>query len=111
MRRSGRGPSSTPGRFALGYRNVAMPLIANQMTQFGDLDRPVIDETGIKGNVDFLIEFSPELPAGMTPPPNFDTTGLRFLDALLEQDGLKLISQKAPVDLIRVDHVEYPSPN
>jgi len=104
-------PSSVPGRMALGYRNVAIPLIANQMPGFGQLDKPVIDETGLTGNFDFLIEFTPDLPAGMTPPPNFDTTGPGFLQALSEQDGLKLISQKGPVDVMIVDHVEHPSEN
>jgi uncharacterized protein (TIGR03435 family) len=34
-----------------------------------------------------------------------------FLDALKNQLGLKLDSQKAPVEFILVDHVEHPSAN
>jgi uncharacterized protein (TIGR03435 family) len=104
-------PPSARGRVALGYRNVAMGLIANQMTGFGNLDRPVIDQTGLTGNFDFLIEFTPEPPLGATPPPDFDTSGPTFLEALTEQDGLKLIPRKFPVDVIVVDHVEHPSEN
>jgi uncharacterized protein (TIGR03435 family) len=103
-------PPSTPGRFALGYRNVAMALIANQMTKFGQLDRPLIDQTGLTGNFDFLIEFTPELPPCATPP-DLDTSGPTFLEALREQVGLKLIPQKGPVDVIIVDHMEHSSEN
>ena len=71
----------------------------------------MIDQTGLTGNFDFLMEFTPELPLGVTPPPNFDTSGPTFLEALREQVGLKLIPQKVPVDIIIVDHVEHPTEN
>jgi uncharacterized protein (TIGR03435 family) len=104
-------PPSVPGRFAVGYRNVPLKLIAVQMTLMGGLGRPVIDQTGLTGNFDFLIEFSPERSPGVDPPANLDTTGPTFQQALSEQDGLKLISQKSMVDKIIIDHVEYPSAN
>ena len=104
-------PPSVPGRFAVGYRNVPLKLIALQMTLMGGLGRPVIDQTGLTGNFDFLIEFTPERSAGVDAPTNFDTTGPTFQQALSEQDGLKLISQKSMVDNIIIDHVEYPSAN
>ena len=104
-------PASAPRRIALGYRNVAIALIASQMPGFGNLDRPVVDETGLTGNYDFLLEFTPDLPPGVTPPPDFDASGPTFLDALTEQTGLKLVSQKGPVDVIIVDHVERPTEN
>ena len=88
-----------------------MALIANQMTGFGQLDRPVIDQTGLTGNFDFLIEFTPERPPDAPPPPDLDTSGPTFLEALREQDGLKLIPQKGPVEVVIVDHVEHPSGN
>ena len=104
-------PSSVPGRLALGYRNVPLKLIALQMTGFGGLDRPVLDETGLTGNYDFVLEFIPQLPPDVTPPPDFDTSGPSFQQALASQTGLKLVSQKGPVDVIVVDHIEKPSEN
>ena len=46
---------------------------------------------------------------GAPPPP--DTSGPTIFTALQEQLGLKLESQKGPVDTIVIDHVERPSEN
>ena len=102
---------SGPARIAVGYRDVPMGLIALQMTQMGGLDRPVLDQTGLTGNVDFLLEFTPESPPGAQPSPNADLAGPSFRQALLEQTGLRLISQKGPVDTVFIDHIQRPSSN
>jgi uncharacterized protein (TIGR03435 family) len=34
-----------------------------------------------------------------------------FLEALKEQLGLKLVSEKGPVDVLVIDHIEAPTPN
>jgi uncharacterized protein (TIGR03435 family) len=104
-------PTSVPGRLGVGYRNVSLKLIALQMTGFGGLDRPVLDQTGLAGNYDFVLEFTPQLPPDVTPPPDFDTSGPSFQQALASQTGLKLVPQKGPVDVIVVDHIERPSEN
>jgi uncharacterized protein (TIGR03435 family) len=97
-------PATTPGHIAWGYQNVSVALIASQMPAFGLLDRPVIDQTGLTGNYDFRIEFTPEAPS-------FDATGPTFIEALKEQAGLKLVPEKRPIDIIIVDHVERPTEN
>ena len=97
-------PESVPGRIAVGYRNVPVSLIALQMTAMGGLDRPVVDETGMTGNVDFVLEFSPEREAGQS-------TGPSFREALADQTGLKLVGEKKVVEVILVDHIEYPTAN
>jgi uncharacterized protein (TIGR03435 family) len=104
-------PPSAPGRIASGYRNVPLTLIALQMTLLGGLDRPVVDRTGLTGNFDFAIEFSPEALPGVTPLPDNDNPGPTFRRALLEQTGLKLATEKAPVATIVVDRIERPSVN
>jgi uncharacterized protein (TIGR03435 family) len=43
------------------------------------------------------------------PPP--DAGGPTLLTALQEQLGLKLESEKGPVDVIVIDHIDPPSPN
>ncbi len=79
----------------------------------GNLGRPVVDQTGLTGTCDFAIEFVPELngaiPVGsdFTPDPN----GPTFDQAVREQLGLKLDSQKAPSEFLIIDHVERPSEN
>jgi bla regulator protein blaR1 len=116
-------PASAPGLVAFGYRDAPMSLVALQMPVVGRLDRPVIDKTGLGGKYDLAIEFSRQ--SGSTSPANnlpdasggtpanalADDVGPDFQHALLEQDGLKLISQKDEVEVIVVDHVERSTPN
>jgi uncharacterized protein (TIGR03435 family) len=74
----------------------------------GQLERPVIDRTGLSGNFDFALEWAPE-QAGPDLPP--DPAGPTFLEALKDQLGIKLESQKGPAEVIILDHVEHPSEN
>ena len=103
--------TTMPGRMIPGARNVTMALIATTLSGMGNLGRPVIDQTGLTGKFDFTLEYAPELPPGVTPPPNFDMSGPPFTEALKDQLGLKLDSQKGAVDVWIVDHVEHPSEN
>lgn len=103
-------PGSAPGRLAVGYRDVPLTLIAKQMSAMGGLERPVVDETGLRGNYDFALEFSPQLPPDVMPPPDYNP-GPSFQQALAAQTGLKLVAQKADVEVIVVDHIERPSEN
>jgi uncharacterized protein (TIGR03435 family) len=101
--------SSAPDRRKEGGRDVSISMMGLLFFDFGNLDRPVIDGTGIKGTVDFVIEFSPQ------PPPGLESQGTpsgpAFDVALREQLGLKLVPQKAPFSFLVVDHVERPSAN
>jgi uncharacterized protein (TIGR03435 family) len=108
-------PRSAPGVIALGARNVTMGQIANVLTGPGDLGRPVLDQTGLTGKYDFLLEFAPDRApapgdgaAAATPP---DSAGPGIEQALREQLGLKLVSQKGPVDVLIVDQVEHATQN
>ena len=67
--------------------------------------RIVIDKTGLTGYYDIDLKWTPDedLAAGVLGPS--------LLTALEEQLGLKLVSEKAPIDVIVVDHIETPSPN
>ncbi len=107
-----RMPSSAPGRVRLGARNVAMPLVENDlagMAVFGDVDRPVLGQTGLAGTFDFSFEWTLPLPGPSPSRPS--ESGPTFLEALKDQLGLKLDSQKGPVDVLVIDHVEEPSAN
>jgi uncharacterized protein (TIGR03435 family) len=83
------------------------------------LDRPVIDQTAIKGGYDFDLAFSPEMRgAGPAPPDGpllngapMDTSGPTIFEAIRQQLGLKLERQKGPVDIMVIDHVEKPVEN
>ena len=91
-----------------------MGLLANNIfnPQFG-IDQPVVDQTGLQGRFDFVLE----LPAGMISlgpkPPNPDDLPPEpiFLKALREQLGLKLVRSRGEVRTLIIDHVERPSEN
>ncbi|CAN5459838.1 hypothetical protein BH10ACI4_BH10ACI4_04870 [soil metagenome] len=101
-------PPSEPGRTSFGARDVDLGLLASSLpTQTGMLTvpRPVIDQTGLHGTFDFKMEWLQEFEARP------DATGPTFREALRDQLGLKLESQKGPIDLVIIDHLEQPSAN
>lgn len=67
--------------------------------------RIVMDKTGLTGYYDIDLKWTPDedLAAGASGPTLFT--------ALEEQLGLKLISDKAPVDILVVDRIERPTAN
>jgi len=72
-----------------------------------DLERPVRDETGLKGDFAFTLEWTRglgESDAGPSSRPSLFT-------AVQEQLGLKLESTKGPIEVLVIDHVEKPSEN
>jgi uncharacterized protein (TIGR03435 family) len=79
------------------------------------LGRNVIDKTGLTGNFDFKVEWTPdESQAIQLPrdaPRQTPSDGPSLLGALQEQLGLKLESQKGPVENFVIDRAERPSEN
>jgi uncharacterized protein (TIGR03435 family) len=75
--------------------------------------RPVIDRTGLAGNYEFNMEWTP----GLTAAPTTDGASaaatpddsVSLFTALEEQLGLKLQSSKGPVEVLVIDHVERPT--
>lgn len=81
------------------------------------LDRPVVDQTDIRGKFDFNITFTPDDSQfkGHPPPaPKQAENGNvapGLFEAIQQQLGLKLETKKALVNTIVIDHVEKPSEN
>jgi uncharacterized protein (TIGR03435 family) len=85
------------------------------------LGRPVIDRTGLTGSYDFKLEWTPDPgqsgpfggggPPGADAPPPPDPNGPSLFTAVQEQLGLRLESQKGPVEMLVIDRVEKPSEN
>lgn len=83
----------------------------------------IVDKTGLIGNYDFTLKWTPDdaVPAmaGAGPggpsvggeAPAHEAVGPSLFTALEEQLGLKLESQKGPMDVIVIDHIEKPSEN
>jgi uncharacterized protein (TIGR03435 family) len=82
-------------------RKMSMTDLASILTF--DLKRPVKDETGLKGDFAFTLEWAPGLGESDDGPSLFA--------AIQEQLGLKLASTKGPIEVLVIDHVEKPSEN
>lgn len=71
--------------------------------------RTVVDRTGLSGNWEFDLAFTPEpqsLRPGQSEPPPVDPNGPSLVTALQEQLGLKLESIRGPIEVLVVDRVE-----
>jgi uncharacterized protein (TIGR03435 family) len=101
----------------------AIPLASLAMMLSQQLGRTVLDKTGLKGKYDFTLQWTPDQtqgamlmgpeggrPATDNPPPP-ESSGPSIFTAIQEQLGLKLESQKGPVEILVIDHVEKPSEN
>jgi bla regulator protein blaR1 len=85
--------------------------LANALAR--QVGRPVIDRTGLTGNFDYNLEWSPDLSA--TPAPDVSGApangGVPLVTALQEQLGLKLDSSRGPNQVIVIDHLDHPTPD
>jgi uncharacterized protein (TIGR03435 family) len=96
-------PATAQDRYSFGARDVPMSILATSFSSWGNLGRPVVDATGLKGTWDFVVDFTPD------PRPKYatlDSGGPTFAGALQKQLGLKLEATRAPVEFLVVDHVE-----
>jgi uncharacterized protein (TIGR03435 family) len=107
-----------PGSFNAGAASM------DQLVSFlsGPLGRKVIDKTGITGLYNISLTWSPDPNqqdfTGLPKPPGFpppaqsgENTGPSIFTAIQEQLGLKLESDKGPVESFIIDSVEKPSEN
>ena len=67
------------------------------------MDLPVVNHTGLDGVFNFKLQWTPE---------NAKTAeGVSVFTAIQEQLGLRLRSQKTPVEVLVIDHAEHPTEN
>jgi bla regulator protein blaR1 len=102
------GTSVNQGRIQ-GFAGYISSLVTNLADVVG---RPVVDKTGLTGKYDYVLEWTPDMPAtGLDAPQSVDSPGPTIFTALQEQLGLKLESSKGPVDTYVIDKVDRPSEN
>jgi len=99
------------------FRGATMGGVATQL-QLRVLDRPVIDQTGLKDRYDFTLNWRPDefqfpaVPAARRTAATVNNDGLPDLfTAFQEQLGLKLEATKAPATVLVIDTVSKPSEN
>jgi uncharacterized protein (TIGR03435 family) len=80
----------------------------------GELERPVVDKTGLNGKFDFSLAYSRDGLRQRQPPPGAVATpvddtpsgGPTLFKAVEEQLGRKLESTKDPIDILVIDHID-----
>lgn len=113
------GGASNSGRGSLSVKKGGTAALARMLSL--QLGRTVIDKTNLTGEYDFKLEWAYEpgqggpeafgLPPDPPRPLPVDTNGPSIFTAVQEQLGLRLVSQKGPVETIVIDHAEKPSEN
>jgi uncharacterized protein (TIGR03435 family) len=107
------GTMQGPGSISAG--GITMTRLAELLS--GNVGRTVIDRTGLAGNYELDITYTPDPgqgpPAGPLPPgvqiPNIDPNGPSLVTAIQEQLGLKLDAIRGPVVVTVIDRIERPT--
>lgn len=90
---------TTPPTIILTTHAMTMGEFVNTIAGF--VDRPVLDKTGVAGIFDFRLEYSADRNADNGPS----------IFTAIQQLGLRLESDKGPIEFLVIDHVEKPSEN
>ena len=86
-----------------------MAELARNLT--GRVDRPVVDRTGLTGIYDLVLRWTPDNVQSVAAGAGPSRDGTSIFTALQEQLGLKLESQRAPIEFLIIDKVERPTAN
>jgi uncharacterized protein (TIGR03435 family) len=117
-------PPRVLGDVPCGLQRVSASALrggAMTMTRLADMlsprvERPVQDRTGLTGNFDLEVQWTPEprtiaptdaQPRSILPP--VDPNGPSLFSALEEQLGLKLQPTRGSIDVLVIDSVDYPT--
>lgn len=113
-------PDRTPncatriGIGALFAKAIPMPQLATGLAPL--VSRFTVDKTGLAGSFDVELTWTPDqavpnIASGTSPATGPNPPGPSIFAALQEQLGLKLVSEKGPVAVLVIDHLEEPSAN
>jgi len=106
-------------RNARGYlEGTGVPLSEVVVALGQQLQRPIVDKTGLTGLYDIKLQWTPD-PVGSGPSKRPEEEGARRTDqngvsifaAIEEQLGLRLESTRGPIEVIVIDHAEKPDAN
>ncbi|HTV82131.1 MAG TPA: M56 and DUF3738 domain-containing protein [Acidobacteriaceae bacterium] len=123
---SGKGPGAMMRMQRGGAMSVQM--VSGKMDMLAQIlsrqvNRVVLNRTGLRGTYDFTLTWTPDGSAmlagpGMPPPvpgpgpaPGPDTSGPSIFTALQDELGLKLKSEKGPVEALEVVSASQPTAN
>jgi uncharacterized protein (TIGR03435 family) len=98
--------STSSGRGSVDARKITMDRFAEVLAR--QMDFPVINRTGLEGEFNLELEWTPVRLSTTAEDLEDDPS---IFTAIREQLGLRLVSQKAPVEMLVIDHAEKPSEN
>lgn len=104
-------PTGKRGQWLLATMENIATFISNQIY------KPVIDSTGLKGQYEISLEWTPDTASRPLSPESAvsatsEPSGPSIFTALQEQLGLKLQPKKVTIDILVIDHIEKtPSEN
>ncbi len=106
----GQTSAKSSGLYAVNYQRISMAQLAES------LERPfqpvhVVDETGLPGRFDFILDLAPYILDAGTGKAVVDSLGRidetgALIRALPQQLGLRIEKKTAPVEVLVIDHVE-----
>ena len=85
------------------FEGTSMPQFAEDLATLSQVDRPVLDRTGIPGVFDFNLKFgesNDEMKRALIAGD-----GASIFTLIQEQLGLKLEARRGPVEMLVIDHV------
>jgi len=88
--------------------------LIRQLPRMPGVDRPVLDETGLRGKYDFsfsLADVQLGIKVEQNGIPAADSESASVFTALQDQLGLKLESRQAPISVFVIDRAAKPSAN
>ena len=104
--------------FGMRGNGVLISTLTRMLTEF--TGRMVNDKTGLTGLYDWEMRFDPEVMvqlavrSGVNLPPGIrlpQSDSPSLLTALREQLGLKVDSERGPVEVVVIDSAELPTPD
>jgi uncharacterized protein (TIGR03435 family) len=101
LEKSAGGEASTSsGRGRLEARAITMDGFAQRLGR--QVELPVVNRTGLEGAFNLKLEWAPDDAKPESGPSIFTA---------IQQLGLRLTTQKTPVEILVIDHAERPSAN
>lgn len=89
---------SSGGRTCLAAQQEPIAALVHMLRP--QVDRPIVDRTGLTGNYDIALEFGRQLSEQSSDPEQPD------IFTAIQQLGLRLEKSKAPYEILVVEHVE-----
>jgi len=103
---AGTNTSSSNTGLSIDAHNTDMDLFAKVLAR--EMDLPVVNHTELEGVFNFKLHWTPDKAR---PADSGATEGASIFTAIQEQLGLRLRAEKAPVEILVIDHVQKPSEN